>query len=57
METGYGYPRDAEVRITPATEFRACEVALGKVHPADISDGAVDDDDLAVITIVYRGGE
>ena len=57
METGYGYPRDAEVRITPATELRAREVTLGKVHSADIADGAVDDDDLAVITIVHRGGE
>ena len=57
METSYGYPRDAEVGITPATELRAREVALGKVHSADIADGAVDDDDLAVITIVHRGGE
>ena len=57
METSYGYPRDAEVCITPATKFRACEVALGEVHPADITDGAVDDDDLAVITIVHRGRE
>ena len=57
METSYGYPRDAEVGITPATKFRASEVALGEVHPADIADGAVDDDDLAVITIVHRGGE
>ena len=55
METSYGYPRDAEVGITPATELRAREVALGEVHPADIANGAVDDDDLAVITIVHRG--
>ena len=55
MEPSYGYPRDAEVGITPASEFRAREVALGEVHPADIADGAVDDDDLAVIAIVHRG--
>ena len=55
METSYGYACDAEVGITPATELRAREVALGEVHPADIADGAVDDDDLAVITIVHRG--
>ena len=55
METSYGYACDAEVGITPATELRACEVTLGKVHSADIADGAVDDDDLAVITIVHRG--
>ena len=55
METSYGYACDAEVGITPATELRAREVALGEVHSADIADGAVDDDDLAVITIVHRG--
>ena len=57
METSYGYPSDSEVGITPATELRARKVALGEVHPADIADGAVDDDDLAVITIVDRGRE
>ena len=57
MEPCYGYPRDAEVGITPASEFRAREVALGEVHPADIANGAVNDDDLAVITIVHRGRE
>ena len=57
MEPCYGYSRDAEVGITPASKFRAREVALGEVHPADIADGAVDDDDLAVITIVHRGRE
>ena len=57
MEPCYGYPRDAEVGITPVPKFRAREVALGEVHPTDIADGAVDDDDLAVIAIVHRGRE
>ena len=57
METSYGYACDAEVGITPATELRARKAALGEVHSADIADGAVDDDYLAVITIVHRGRE
>ena len=48
-----GTTRHPEHRVTPRLSLRTFHIAQGKVHTADESNLAVDDDDLTVVTVVH----